>query len=245
MDGPTPTAWDELELEAKAVPEGDALSIRFRFDPKGPPPHTSVRALPLRRDEDLETQVVRHLEQQRASPGTWELRLMVNNRFRAQRIVRAEFPPPPPVVQDLQPPPPAGSPGSAPPAVMLTGPLSGAEFLRHAAQYIENAEQLKQQLRGALEIEDEEEEEEEEDAPPPPDPFWVQAIKSEKADLAFGRVANFMDGWFDAKLEEQRYKTAIARARAEQLGVVQPEQRTEPQVRLHSVNGEPPKKAEG
>lgn len=238
MDAPSPTAWDDLELEVKGVPEGDHLTLRFRFDPKGPAPHATCRALPLRRDEELETQVVRHLEQQRASPGVWELRLCVNNKFRAQRLVRVEFPPPQATTE------PVATPGG----VTLTGPLTSDELVKHVRQQIEDAEQLKMAL-GLVpgeEDEDNDDDDEEEASAPPPEPLWVQAVKSEKADLLFAKLGTFLDGWLDSKLEEQRAKTSVARARAEQMGATPAPQRDEgpPKVRLHSVNGEPPKKVE-
>lgn len=238
MDAPSPTAWDDLELGVKGVPDGDHLSLRFRFDPKGPPPHTSCRALALRRDEDLETQVVCHLEQQRASPGVWELRLCVNNKFRAQRLVRVEFPPPEMV---------ASATGQGPGAVALTGPLTSDELVKHVRQQIEDAEQLKMVLGLVPEEEaDEEDDDGEEASPPPPDPLWLQAVKSEKADLIFAKLGTFLDGWLDSKLEEQRAKTSVARARAEQVATPATQREPgPPTVRLHSVNGESPKKVEG
>ena len=111
VDAPPLTAWDELELEVPGAPEGDHLSLRFRFDPKGPPPHAPCRALALRRDEELETQVVRHL-----------------------RLVRVMFPPPE-VPTDA-----AGQrPGAALGPGTLTGPLTG-ELLKHVRQHIEDNE---------------------------------------------------------------------------------------------------------
>jgi len=236
VDTTSPTAWDDLELEVKEVPEGEYLSLRFRFDPKGPPPHITCRALPLRRDEELETQVVRHLEQHRVPPGAWELRLCVNNTFLAQRLVRVAFPPPPQASAE----PVAISPG--PVGVTFTGPLTGDELLKRVLQHIEDAEQLKM----ALGLVPEEDDEEEEASAPPPEPLWLQAVKSEKADLLFAKLGTFLDGWLDAKLEEQRAKTSVARTRAEQMGATPTPQRDEgpPKVRLHSVNGEPPKKVE-
>ena len=46
MDAPFPTAWDDLELKVKEVPEREYLSLRFRFDPKGPPPKVSALDAP-------------------------------------------------------------------------------------------------------------------------------------------------------------------------------------------------------
>jgi hypothetical protein len=233
VDASPLTAWDELELEVQGAPEEDHLSLRFRFDPKGPPPHAPCRALALQRDEELETQVVRHLEQQRASPGIWELRLCVNNKFRLQRLVRVAFPPPEvPADAASQPLGAAPSPGT------LTGPLTG-ELLKHVRQHIEDAEQLKMALGLVPEEEDEE-------SAPPPEPLWLQAAKSEKAELLFAKLGTFLDGWLDAKLEEQRAKTSVARARAEQMGVTPAPQHGDgpPTVRLHSVNGAAPNKVE-
>jgi hypothetical protein len=239
VDAPFPTAWDDLELKVKEVPEGEYLSLRFRFDPKGPPPHTTCRALPLRRDEELETQVVRHLEQHRAPPGAWELRLCVNNTFLVQRLVRVEFPPPPQAIAE----PLTISPGRE--GVTSTGPLTGDELLKRVRQHIADAEQLKMAL-GLVP----EEEDDEEASAPPPEPLWLQAVKSEKAGLLFAKLGTFLDGWLDAKLEEQRAKTSVARARAEQMGATAaPQREGPPTVRLHSVNGEfvngePPPKVE-
>ncbi|HYV44907.1 MAG TPA: hypothetical protein VFA20_08600 [Myxococcaceae bacterium] len=241
MDATSPTAWDDLELKVKEVPEGEYLSLRFRFDPKGPPPHTTCPALPLRRDEELETQVIRHLEQHRAPPGAWELRLCVNNTFLVQRLVRVAFPPPPQASAE----PVAIPPG--PGGVTLTGPLTGDELLRRVLQHIEDAEQLKMAL-GLVPEEDEEEAAAA--SAPPPEPLWLQAVRSEKAELLFAKLGTFLDGWLDAKLEEQRAKTSVARARAEQMGATPPPLREgPPTVRLHSINGElvhgePPPKVE-
>jgi len=70
-------------------------------------------------------------------------------------------------------------------------------------------------------------------------------VKSEKADLLIAKLGTFLDGWLDAKLEEQRAKTSVARARAEQVtGTPAPQREGPPTVRLHSVNGEPPHKVE-
>jgi len=241
VDAPSPTAWGDLELRVKGVPEGEYLSLRFRFDPKGPPPHITCRALPLRRDEELETQVVRHLEQHRVPPGAWELRLCVNNTFLAQRLVRVAFPPPPQASAE----PVAISPG--PGGVTFTGPLTSDELLKRVRQHIEDAEQLKKAL-GLVPEEDEDDDEEV--SAPPPEPLWLQAVRSEKVDLLFAKLGTFLDGWLDAKLEEQRAKTSVARARAEQMGATPaPQREGPPTVRLHSVNGElvkgePPNKVE-
>jgi hypothetical protein len=240
VDATSPTAWDDLKLKVKEVPEGEYLSLRFRFDPKGPPPHTTCRALPIQRDEELETQVVRHLEQHRAPPGAWELRLCVNNTFLVQRLVRVAFPPPPQATAESV----AISPGRE--GVTFTGPLRGDELLKRVLQHVEHAEQRKRAL-GLVP----EEEDDDEASAPPPEPLWLQAVKSEKADLLLAKLGTFLDGWLDAKLEEQRAKTAVARARAEQMGATPaPQREGPPTVRLHSVNGEPvkgetPSKVEG
>lgn len=207
-DGDVQDPWDLLQQDLEALPQdGHPVVLKFRFDPGGAvaswkPPLT------LRRDEDVETQVARHIEQARLPAGKFQLRLCFLGRPVRQTTVDL------PGCSTLAV---ASEPG---PGASLGDKVDPVERLKRRleARIMQKVEEALSDDEDPEDGDDDEEngdDEEEEAAPPPPDPLWLQAIKSERAQGIAEMLVGHLNTFLEAKAGTAVAERRLAEARAE------------------------------
>lgn len=208
-DGAELDPFDLLQQELEALPkDGHPAVLKFRFDPGGART-TWKPPLDLRRDEDVETQVARHIEVARLPAGKYQLRLC----FKGAPVRQATV--------DLPGCSLATSPTTEP---STTSPDDKSDAMARFRKRLED--RVMRKVEEALdedgepdEDEDEEEEEEEEQAPPAPEPepLWLQAVKSEKAQGVLSMALEHLNTFLEAKAGQAVAERRVAEARAEQV----------------------------